>query len=163
MVTSTACKPNQPHESTSSTSKIETTTTTTPTIEDPNKEIKIKRNELINMIENEFNNRGDNYKNSEKIIYVTKHWGDDYSCTVGALFQDEKKLTGVLSGRITEEDYMYLINNIAPKARLLLMSIQKFLYRSILRSARQSSAGSSQKTTQTVGLSAFLPFRFCSS
>ena len=73
MVTSTACKPNQPHESTSSTSKIETTTTTTPTIEDPNKEIKIKRNELINMIENEFNNRGDNYKNSEKIIYVTKH------------------------------------------------------------------------------------------
>ena len=127
-MTSTACKPNQPHESTSSTSKIETTTTTTPTIEDPNKEIKIKRNELINMIENEFNNRGDNYKNSEKIIYVTKHWGDDYSCTVGALFQDEKKLTGVLSGRITEEDYMYLINNIAPNA-LQEVNVADFIIR----------------------------------
>ena len=128
MVTSTACKPNQPHESSSSTSKIETTTTTTPTIEDPDKEIKIKRNELINMIENEFNNRGDNYKNSEKIIYVTKHWGDDYSCTVGALFQDEKKLTGVLSGRITEEDYMYLINNIAPNA-LQEVNVADFIIR----------------------------------
>ena len=42
MVTSTACKPNQPQESSSSTSTIETTTTT-PTIEDPDKEIKIIR------------------------------------------------------------------------------------------------------------------------
>ena len=59
MVTSTACKPNQPHESSSSTSKIETTTTTPIIVEDPDKEIKIKRNELINMIENEFEKHGE--------------------------------------------------------------------------------------------------------
>lgn len=35
MVTSTACKPNQPHESSSSTSKIETTTTNTTKIDEP--------------------------------------------------------------------------------------------------------------------------------
>ncbi len=120
MVTSTACKPNQPHESSSSTSKIETTTTTPIIVEDPDKEIKIKRNELINMIENEFEKHGEKYKSSARIIYLTKQ-GDtedefDYSCTVGALFQDEKKLIDVLSGYITKEDYMYLINNIAPNA-----------------------------------------------
>lgn len=120
MVTSTACKPNQPHESSSSTSTIETTTTTPIIVEDPDKEIKIKRNELINMIENEFEKHGEKYKSSARIIYLTKQ-GDtedefDYSCTVGALFQDEKKLIDVLSGYITKEDYMYLINNIAPNA-----------------------------------------------
>ena len=35
MVTSTACKPNQPHESSSSTSKIETTTSETTKIDEP--------------------------------------------------------------------------------------------------------------------------------
>lgn len=35
MVTSTACKPNQPHESSSSTSTIETTTTNTTKIDEP--------------------------------------------------------------------------------------------------------------------------------
>ena len=119
MVTSTACKPNQPHESSSSTSTIETTTTT-PTIEDPDKEIKIKRNELINTIENEFEKHGEKYKSSARIIYLTKQSDTedefDYSCTFGALFQDEKKLIDVLSGYITKEDYMYLINNIAPNA-----------------------------------------------
>ena len=35
MVTSTACKPNQPHESSSSTSKIETTTSETTKIDQP--------------------------------------------------------------------------------------------------------------------------------
>lgn len=120
MVTSTACKPNQPHESSSSTSTIETTTTTPIIVEDPDKEIKIKRNELINMIENEFEKHGEKYKSSERIIYLTKEMITEdefyYSCYAGALFQDEKKLTDVLSGRITEEDYMYLINNIAPNA-----------------------------------------------
>ena len=35
MITSTACKPNQPHESSSSTSKIETTTSETTKIDEP--------------------------------------------------------------------------------------------------------------------------------
>ena len=35
MVTSTACKPDQPHESSSSTSTIETTTTNTTKIDEP--------------------------------------------------------------------------------------------------------------------------------
>lgn len=35
MITSTACKPNQPHESSSSTSKVETTTTNTTKIDEP--------------------------------------------------------------------------------------------------------------------------------
>ena len=67
MVTSTACKPNQPHESSSSTSTIETTTTTPIIVEDPDKEIKIKRNELINMIENRFKNSGNKFDEAEKI------------------------------------------------------------------------------------------------
>ena len=120
MVTSTACKPNQPHESSSSTSKIETTTTTTPTIEDPDKEIKIKRNELINMIENRFKNSGNKFDEAEKIIFLSKYSIPNnqfaYWCYVGALFQKEKNLVEVMSTEITEEEYMYLINNVSPNA-----------------------------------------------
>ena len=120
MVTSTACKPNQPHESSSSTSKIETTTTTTPTIEDPDKEIKIKRNELINMIENRFKNSGNKFDEAEKIIFLSKYSIPNnqfaYWCYVGALFQKEKNLVDVMSTEITEEEYMYLINKVSPNA-----------------------------------------------
>lgn len=120
MVTSTACKPNQPHESSSSTSTIETTTTATPIIEDPDKEIKIKRNELINMIENRFKNSGNKFDDAEKIIFLSKYSIPNnqfaYWCYVGALFQKERNLVDVMSTEITEEDYMYLINNIAPNA-----------------------------------------------
>ena len=119
MVTSTACKPNQPHESSSSTSTIETTTTT-PTIEDPDKEIKIKRNELINMIENRFKNSGNKFDEAEKIIFLSKYSIPNnqfaYWCYVGALFQKEKNLVEVMSTEITEEEYMYLINNVSPNA-----------------------------------------------
>ena len=91
MVNSTACKPNQPHESSSSTSTIETTTTTPIIVEDPDKEIKIKRNELINMIENRFKNSGNKFDEAEKIIFLSKYSITNnqfaYWCYVGELFQ----------------------------------------------------------------------------
>lgn len=120
MVTSTACKPNQPHESSSSTSTIETTTTTPIIVEDPDKEIKIKRNELINMIENRFKNSGNKFDEAEKIIFLSKYSIPNnqfaYWCYVGALFQKEKNLVDVMSTEITEEEYMYLINKVSPNA-----------------------------------------------
>lgn len=120
MLTSTACKPNQPHESTSNTSTIETTTTATPIIEDPDKEIKIKRNELINMIENRFKNSGNKFDEAEKIIFLSKYSIPNnqfaYWCYVGALFQKEKNLVETMSTEITEEEYIYLVNNVSPNA-----------------------------------------------
>lgn len=113
MVTSTACKPNQPHESTSttssSTSTIETSTTTPIIVEDPNKVIKEKQQELkdlVTKITNKVIDIGDKRRNAQKIILLDRlsYDEDRYSFSVYALLE-RKYLEPVFNWYMSEETY----------------------------------------------------------
>ena len=110
MVTSTACKPNQPHESSSSTSKIETTTTNTTKIDEP---IQIsswdKFMNMVNELEIKYDSKiiGLSISNSE---YADGKQEYTYDLLKINEFDQEESVEEYLT---TEDDFKYVMSVIA--------------------------------------------------
>lgn len=110
MVTSTACKPNQPHESSSSTSTIETTNTTV-TIQ-PSEEAKAKQIELTDLIDRKFKDAGKKFESLEKLIMLSKFKSSEndmyYQCYMTSFDNETGLFDYVGFANLNEEEYNYL-------------------------------------------------------
>ena len=119
MVTSTACKPNQPHESSSSTSTIETTTTTQQTttetpsttettkIDEPIIRTDEKSEELKAMIDTYYE-KDVEPKNKKMKIGKYNNGNGKIGCQFAICLKDENILKTIASFDITNEEYDYI-------------------------------------------------------
>ena len=119
MVTSTACKPNQPHESSSSTSTIETTTTTQQTttetpsttettkIDEPIIRTDEKAEELKAMIDTYYE-KDVEHKNKKMQIGTYNNGNGKIGCQFAICLKDENILKTIASFDITSEEHDYI-------------------------------------------------------
>ena len=119
MVTSTACKPNQPHESSSSTSTIETTTTTQQTttetpsttettkIDEPIIRTDEKAEELKAMIDTYYE-KDVEPKNKKMKIGKYNNGNGKIGCQFAICLKDENILKTIASFDITSEEHDYI-------------------------------------------------------
>lgn len=119
MVTSTACKPNQPHESSSSTSTIETTTTTQQTttetpsttettkIDEPIIRTDEKAEKLKAMIDTYYE-KDVEPKNKKMKIGTYNNGNGKIGCQFAICLKDENILKTIASFDITSEEHDYI-------------------------------------------------------
>lgn len=119
MVTSTACKPNQPHESSSSTSTIETTTTTQQTttetpsttettkIDEPIIRTDEKAEKLKAMIDTYYE-KDVEPKNKKMNIGTYNNGNGKIGCQFAICLKDENILKTIASFDITSEEHDYI-------------------------------------------------------
>ncbi len=119
MVTSTACKPNQPHESSSSTSTIETTTTTQQTttetpsttettkIDEPIIRTDEKSEKLKAMIDTYYE-KDVEPKNKKMKIGTYNNGNGKIGCQFAICLKDENILKTIASFDITSEEHDYI-------------------------------------------------------
>lgn len=121
MVTSTACKPNQPHESSSSTSTIETTTTTqqtttetTSTTETTKIDEPIIRTdekaEKLKAIIDAYYEKDVEPKNKKMKIGKYNNGNGKIGCQFAICLKDENILKTIASFDITSEEYDYIMD-----------------------------------------------------
>lgn len=119
MITSTACKPNQPHESSSSTSTIETTTTTQQTttetpsttettkIDEPIVRTDEKAEELKAMIDTYYEK---DVESKSKRIKMGRYFesNQEPSCSFEICERNGEDLSTIETFDISEEEYEYI-------------------------------------------------------
>lgn len=121
MVTSTACKPNQPHESLSSTSTIETTTTTQQTTtETPSTTETTKidepiirtdeKAEKLKAIIDAYYEKDVEPKNKKMKIGKYNNGNGKIGCQFVICLKDENILKTIASFDITSEEYDYIMD-----------------------------------------------------
>lgn len=121
MVTSTACKPNQPHESSSSTSTIETTTTTQQTtttettsttettkIDEPIVRTDEKAEELRTIIDSYYEE--DVESKNKRMGIVTYNENGEFGCKFVIYLKNEDILKAIASFDMTSEEHDYIKN-----------------------------------------------------
>ena len=117
MVTSTACKPNQPHESSSSTSKIETTTSETTKIDEPVIKTDEQIQNFISAIDSLFKFKVD--MNNNSVVFASgfnEDTGNEQFRFV-VISNDEGRIAYMLLTDISKEEYFKIFNDLSNKGK----------------------------------------------
>ncbi len=117
MLTSTACKPNQPQESSSSTSKIETTTSETTKIDEPIVRTDEQIQNFISAIDSLFKFKVD--MNNNSVVFASgfnEDTGNEQFRFV-VISNDEGRIAYMLLTDISKEEYFKIFNDLSNKGK----------------------------------------------